>query len=265
MGSKQAETAGVKTEGAKQATGLTAAHIIFGILASLIATGIFVFVWDHVKDQGRDTTAFDRVILFWMHRHTIPWVTTVARGLAWMGSPPTIVTLAVLAALLGLFWRRIRGAAWTLPIAVLGAGVIIQGVKMEFRRPRPHFFTPLLKETGYSFPSGHSLIAVVVYGLLGYFVLSLVRKRGRAARRGVITLTVLLIIAIGVSRVYVGVHYPTDVLAGWTAGIPWLLTCIGLHEVMARHFAAAGHPVLPQSPNNPIENAVLGKERAPKT
>lgn len=250
-------------EQAKQATGFTVSHIVAGIIASLLASGLFAFVWDQVKDRGRDTTALDRVLLYWMHAHANPTATLLARGLAWMGSPPTIVSIAVGAAVLGLLWRRVRGAAWTLPIAVLGAGVIIQGVKMEFRRPRPHFFTPLLKETGYSFPSGHSLIAVVVYGLLGYFVMGLFRKR--IARRVVVVLTALLILAIGVSRVYVGVHYPTDVLAGWTAGIPWLLACIWLHDLMTRHFAAAGHPILPHAPNNPIAAAVTGQESRSKT
>ena len=130
---------------------------------------------------------------------------------------------------------KVRGAAWTLPLAVLGAGVIIQGIKMEFKRPRPTFFSPLLHELGYSFPSGHSLIAIVVYGLLGYFALHLVHSR--AAKRAVRAVTVLLIICIGISRPYVQVHYPTDVLAGWTAGLPWLMTCIWLHEALTRHFA----------------------------
>lgn len=122
--------------------------------------------------------------------------------------------------------------------------MIIQGVKLLMHRPRPSFFTPLLHEAGYSFPSGHSLIAMVVYGLLGYFALKLFKHQ--AARLAVRIVTVLIVFFIGVSRVYVGVHYPTDVLAGWTAGIPWLIACLGLHEVLARRWPASAEPVLTQ-------------------
>ena len=228
-----------------QAAQISAAHIVLGLLLSLLSTGVFAFIYDQVKDKDRVSTAFDRAVLTWMHLHQVPWVTTVARGLAFMGSPPTIVGVAVVGTIIGLFWKKVRGAAWTLPLAVMGAGVIIQGIKMEFKRPRPTFFSPLLHESGYSFPSGHSLIAIVIYGLLGYFALHLVRSH--AAKIAVRALTTLLILCIGVSRPYVQVHYPTDVLAGWTAGLPWLMTCIWLHEVLTRHFEKAGEPVLEQA------------------
>ncbi len=229
---------------ATRATQITAGHILAGLFVSLISTGVFAFIWEQVEDKRHGATVFDREILTWMHLHQIPWVTTVARGLAFFGSPPVIVCIAGGGIVAGLIWRRVRGAAWTLPMGVLGAGVIIQGIKMEFRRPRPTFFAPLLHESGYSFPSGHSLIAMVVYGLFGYFALHLVH--GHRARLAVRILTVLIVLMIGVSRPYVQVHYPTDVLAGWTAGLPWLLACIWLHEHLARHFAAAGEPVLRQ-------------------
>ena len=233
---------GRKAQADAQAAGIATGHIILGLVLSLLSVGVFALVWEQVEDKSHLATGFDRAVLFWLWHHQVPWITTVAKGLAWMGSPPVIVSMAAIGAVLGLFWRRVRGAAWTLPLAVLGAGVIIQGIKMEFRRPRPDFFTPLLHETGYSFPSGHSLIAIVVYGLLGYFAMHLFRNH--AARVAVGAITVLLVIAIGVSRVYVAVHYPTDVLAGWTAGLPWLLTCLWLHERLTRRYANAGEPVL---------------------
>ena len=138
-----------------QAAQISTVHIIAGLLLSLLSTGVFAFIYDQVKDKNRVSTAFDRAVLTWMHLHQVPWVTMVAKGLAFMGSPPVIVSMAVIGTLIGLIWRKVRGAAWTLPLAVLGAGVIIQGIKMEFKRPRPTFFAPLLHESGYSFPSGH--------------------------------------------------------------------------------------------------------------
>jgi undecaprenyl-diphosphatase len=217
-------------------------HLVLGIALSVIFTVIFARLLDFVKDSGTDVTPFDRSILFWMYHHRNRYLTAAAAFLAHLGSPPVIAGIAVMAALVGLFWHKVRGAAWTLPIAIIGAGIIIQGVKLVIHRPRPSFFAPLLHESGFSFPSGHSLIAMVVYGLLGYFTLHLFQNVW--ARLIVRVVTVLLVVAIGVSRVYVGVHFPTDVLAGWTAGVPWLIACLGLHEVFARRWPSSGEPVL---------------------
>ena len=217
-------------------------HLVAGIVCSVVFTLAFARLFDFVQDHGKTITPFDRSILYFMYHHRTPFLTAAATMLAHMGSPPVIVGVAVVSAAVGLFWRKVRGAAWTMPIAILGAGVIIQSVKLIIKRPRPSFFAPILHETGYSFPSGHSLIAMVVYGLLGYFVMHLFRNFW--ARLAVRVLTVLVVVAIGVSRVYVGVHYPTDVLAGWTAGVPWLISCLALHEVLARRWPSSGEPVL---------------------
>lgn len=217
-------------------------HVVLGLIAAILFTVVFARLLDFVKDNGSDVTPFDRDLLYWMYHHRAPALTQAATVLAHMGSPPVVVGMAAVAAIVGLVWRRVRGAAWTLPIAVIGAGIIIQGVKLFIQRPRPSFFAPLLHEAGFSFPSGHSLIAMVVYGLLGYFALHLFRNE--AARLAVRIVTVLAVFLIGVSRVYVGVHYPTDVLAGWTAGVPWLVACLALHEVLARRWPSSGEPVL---------------------
>ncbi len=227
---------------AAQAGSIISVRLILGMLVSLGGSGLFALLWDSVEDKKHHVTRFDTTILNWMHTHQEPWLLPTAKSLAFLGSPRTIVGIAVLGVLVGLAWRKVRGAAWTLPIAVIGAGIIIQGVKIEFHRPRPTLYHQLIPEKGYSFPSGHSLIAIVVYGLLGYFAMHLVKGHGK--RTVVAALTILLIVAIGVSRPYVQVHYPSDVLAGWAAGIPWLMTCIGLHEVLARRFTGAGEPVL---------------------
>lgn len=221
-------------------------HIVLGVIVSILGFSLFMAVADWVVDGARGAVRFDRTILLWMHARQRPELTELARILAFLGSPPVIVAIAFIAAAVGKFARPLRGAAWTLPFAVVGAGIIIQGIKLFVHRARPDLFKPLLHETGYSFPSGHSLIAVAVYGLLGYFALHLAKSR--SARVAIIALTVLLIFLIGISRLYVGVHYPTDVLAGWAMGIPWLTTCLGLHEVLSRRYEKAGEPVLDRIP-----------------
>ncbi len=220
--------------------------VLLGLIVSVVFAVIFVRLYDFVTDAGHRVLPFDHDLLLWMYARRTPPLNRLAEGLALTGSPPVIVGIGLAGALTGALWRRVRGAAWTLPLAIFGSGIIIQTVKLIVQRPRPaavpHGFQPLLHETGYSFPSGHSLIAMTVYGLLGYFALGLFR--GRAARLIVRVLTVLVVFAIGASRVYVGVHYPTDVLAGWTAGVPWLVTCLGLHELLTRRWPRSGEPVL---------------------
>lgn len=217
-------------------------HTVIGVVLSIVFTVVFARLFDFVQDHGKSATPFDRSILYFMYQHRAHDFTVAATFLAHMGSPPVIAGLALASAILGIFWRKVRGAAWTLPIAIIGAGIIIQGVKLVIKRPRPSFFAPLLHESGFSFPSGHSLIAMVVYGLLGYFALHLCKNP--AARLAVRIVTVLVVVAIGTSRVYVGVHYPTDVLAGWIAGVPWLIACLGLHEVLAHRWPSSGEAVL---------------------
>ncbi len=216
-------------------------HLALGVVCSILFTVIFARLFDFVQDYGKTVTPFDRSILYFMYQHRTHWLTQTAKVLARMGSPPVIAGVALVSAVTGIFWRKVRGAAWTMPIAIIGAGIIIQAVKLFIKRPRPSFFAPLLHESGFSFPSGHSLIAMVVYGLLGYFLMHLFRGWAWLAVR---MLTVLIVVAIGVSRVYVGVHYPTDVLAGWVAGVPWLIACLALHEVLARRWPSSGEPVL---------------------
>ncbi len=223
-----------------------AGGVLLGLAVSVVFVVLFVRLFDFVTDTGHNVLPFDRSLLLWMYHRRTPPLNELGEWLANLGSPPVIVGIGLVGALAGTVWRKVRGAAWTLPIAILGSGLIIQTVKLIVQRPRPaavpHGFQPLLPETGYSFPSGHSLIAMTVYGLLGYFALGVCRHRW--ARLTVRVLTALLVLAIGASRVYVGVHYPTDVLAGWTAGVPWLVTCLGLHELLTRRWPRSGEPVL---------------------
>ena len=232
--------------GAKQEAGTGARivgwHLLVGVIFAILAAVGFTVVWQLVLGNSQDSTQFDRGILLWASHHQTPVLTNIARALAWFGDPIVIVGFAALATLAGVFIRKIRGTVWTFPIAVAGSGIIIQGIKLAVHRVRPDVFKPLLHESGYSFPSGHSFISVVVYGLIGYFVMHMTKRL--SLRLPVALITAALIIAISLSRVYVGVHYPTDVLAGWASGIPWFVTCLGLHEVMARKFSSSGEPVL---------------------
>ena len=218
-----------------------AAHLGLGAAVSLLLCFLMARRW-RTLSCDQDETPFDRRLLRHFRERRKPGRTAFARLLALLGSPRLIVCLALAGAVAGIFLRHIRGAAWTLPIAVFGAGLLIQALKMAFHRPRPSLFQPLLRETGYSFPSGHSLIAVVVYGLLGFFLLHFfdLDAWGLAVGFAVVGLVCL----IGLARVYVGVHYPSDVFTGWAAGLPWLIACLWLASALAHGWHQPGEPFL---------------------
>lgn len=118
-------------------------------------------------------------------------------------------------------WREITGLA----ISITGGAVLNLLLKHLFERTRPDLFR-VVEATGYSFPSGHAMVSLCFYGMLAFLTVRNIKSLPQ--RLVIISLTVLLVVAIGISRIYLGVHYPTDVVAGYTAGAMWLFFCISL-------------------------------------
>ncbi|MFV0604053.1 phosphatase PAP2 family protein [Phascolarctobacterium faecium] len=118
-------------------------------------------------------------------------------------------------------------------VCLCGGGILNQVLKRIFERVRPDIF-PVIAESGYSFPSGHAMGAICFYGILAYFAgLGL---RSKPLRWGLLAAAGIYILLIGLSRVYLGVHYPTDILAGYAAGATWLFFCITLHRIFRKRY-----------------------------
>ncbi len=132
----------------------------------------------------------------------------------------TIITLAVTGFLMFLGSRRIAGIALT---AVTGGMLLTHFLKEGFNRARPDLVPHRVLVTNASFSSGHTMMAAVVYLTLGVLLARTLPHR--RLRVFVITVSAVIAILVGVSRVYLGVHWPTDVLAGWTLGSTWALFC----------------------------------------
>lgn len=111
---------------------------------------------------------------------------------------------------------------------LIGNSIIIQILKQLYERPRPEFSSPLLTEANFSFPSGHAAASIVMYGLLAYLILIRRNKMKTPARLAVVIAVLWVGVFIGTSRLALGVHYPSDVLAGWLVAIAWLtvLVCV---------------------------------------
>lgn len=132
-----------------------------------------------------------------------------------LGSTWAVTVIAVFALVAGIAVHRPRlGLAAALTIAVASIGNSL--LKVGFARARPELLDPILVERGFSFPSGHAALSMVAYGVVAVLVWR--SPVAPWARRAAVVLLGLVILAVGLSRVWLGVHYPTDVLAGWTAG-----------------------------------------------
>lgn len=150
------------------------------------------------------------------------WVGEVARDLTGLGG--VAVLSLVTAAVVGfLALREKYGAMWLMLIATAGGLAISSLLKHLYHRPRPDLVAHLSRVYTSSFPSGHSMLSATVYLTLGALLARFVRER--RVKFYFVFVAMTLTVLVGVSRVFMGVHYPTDVLAGWAAGLTWALLC----------------------------------------
>ena len=154
--------------------------------------------------HGR-TQQFDSRIRMLVHAHADPALTAAMRSVSEIGEPwfPIVVGAPAVMWFVRKGWRR---SVFLLAITVASAEVLGQLLKLMFHRPRPATFFALTEPMGDSFPSGHALVSCALFGGLYYIVAA------------------LLIAAIGFSRIYLGVHYPSDVLGGYAAAVVWLFS-----------------------------------------
>ena len=182
-------------------------------------------------------SGLDLNLLALIHAHATPGLTQLARALSWIGSP-LVLTPAISCTAVALWLLRLRRDATLLLLGIGGSGLLDIALKLHFRRVRPDVPWALASEHSFSFPSGHSVGAVVLYGLVTYLLWTYLP---RAWQRGAVICAALLLIAgIGASRVYLGVHFPTDIAAGYAVGLMWLLPLIGGAEFVERQESRTG-------------------------
>jgi undecaprenyl-diphosphatase len=223
--------------------------LVFAGLATLMAQGL--------------TQRFDEAVLLWFAVRASPRLDTVALEVTALGSG-FVIWMVVLTGSAFLWATRHRYSAALLWTAFLGGSALNWLLKSLFHRPRPEVFawrTPYAGQS--SFPSGHSTTAMVVYATLAYLVVRLEPSRGlRRLTLGVFGLVVLL---VGVSRLYLGVHYPSDVLAGYLSGFAWATFCaLGIEAVRyfrERRPQAAGEEDALEEGTWPIRDALEAHPR----
>jgi undecaprenyl-diphosphatase len=165
----------------------------------------------------------DQAIQNWVHGFTRPVLTEAMRGLSWFGSPLTLAPVVALAAGV-MWWRGLKYDAVLVAAAALGAMALDEVMKLHFKRLRPEVPWAFVHEHSFSFPSGHSVLAMVMYGVIVYKTQD--KLRSKWARAALMVGAFLMVVGIGVSRVYLGAHYPSDVAGGYFVGAVWLAAVI---------------------------------------
>ncbi len=209
-----------ETPAVEEATPLVGAALAIGL--AIAAAAMLLLVWLGEEVLEGETRSVDLWIRNAIHGHAVSGLTTVMVAASRWGAPGVLAVLGVVAAVVFLLegWRR---AALLVLLTMAGAGILDTLLKHLYGRARPlPLFDFYPSPHSYSFPSGHALFATCFFG--GVAVLTSHRFRHPVTQVAVWVVAVLAIALIGISRIYLGVHYPTDVLGGLAAGTVWVGT-----------------------------------------
>ena len=191
--------------------------LLLGLIAAISVLVFFGWLADEVLEG--DTRAFDEAIRAAVHQLASPTLTTAMRGISFFGSTQFLFPATVVIVLCFIFrhWKR---EAILLAVTMIGASLLNITLKLAFKRVRPEPFFNLAAPKSFSFPSGHSLASFCFFGALAAIVTAGIKSR--RLRILVLITAAVIILLIGLSRIYLGVHYATDVIAGYTAALIWI-------------------------------------------
>jgi len=203
--------------------------LLLGLATAIVALIFFGWLADEALEG--DAQHFDEVTRAAVHYFASPLLTAIMRGFSFVGSTIAL-TVGTIFVVVQFAMRKWGREARLFAITMIGAGLLNITLKLAFKRPRPVPFFNLSPPETYSFPSGHSLTSAVFFGALAAILAARIKsKRVQVAIWIVATAMFLL---IGLSRIYLGVHYTTDVIAGFAAALIWILVVRFVEMELAR-------------------------------
>ncbi|MEO8580720.1 MAG: bifunctional DedA family/phosphatase PAP2 family protein, partial [Gemmatimonadales bacterium] len=213
-------------------------HLTIGLLISVGGLWLFAGVTEDVLHNDPLTT-FDVTVLRLLRDHSTHLGDRIFSAITLFGSPVAMAALGVIvAAVLAVKRQWILLAGWF--AAFIGAGILTATLKTVIQRPRPTGANQFLHGESFSFPSGHALGSLIGYGMLAYLLIRVVDQR--RTKTLVVGASLALVLAIGFSRLYLGVHYFSDIVAGYAAGVLWLSACISGLEIVRRRSTLLSPP-----------------------
>ena len=203
---------------------------IAGWAAFLGAGALFFAIAWNVSARS-SLAALDVQVAMWLHAHAIPALTAIMLAVTQLHST---VAMTVLSVVFAVALARLRERYWILTLACSVGGAMLLNLllKQAYERARPHFDDPLVTLGTYSFPSGHTTAAVAFYGVLAAFLVS--RFYDRRLRAAIATGAIAMIALVAFSRLYLGAHYLSDVLAALCSSTAWLVLCLSGGHALAR-------------------------------
>jgi membrane-associated phospholipid phosphatase len=201
-------------------TGLFSQYLIIGAMMSVFGFLTFFILTSRLLKN--ELFNFDKLVSQWMISFRTDWFTRIMLFITNLASAGWLIGLVLLVSIVGLYCHK-RIAVLFINIVAIGAQILTDLLKITFQRSRPS--VPWLTiARGYSFPSGHTLVSLAIYGILAYLVF---RTTKQGIGKYVLGIGLLFVpILIGISRIYLGVHYPSDVLAGWAVAMGWCGICV---------------------------------------
>ncbi|MEP7064451.1 MAG: phosphatase PAP2 family protein [Gemmatimonadota bacterium] len=208
-------------------------HIVIGLAVCLLTAWLFAALLDSVREHDVIVNR-DQAIASWFNINGTSFGYRLFVMISAIGSPVGMAILFVAAEL--YLWRtkqRTLLVAWALSFI---GGTILDGVMKDVvRRPRPEFAAKFLQYSSWSFPSGHSMGSLIGFAMLAYTIIRVWKIRSLPVRLAIWIAALSMIALVGYSRIYLGVHYLSDVVAGYTLGVLWLAVCFtGLQMVSRR-------------------------------
>jgi undecaprenyl-diphosphatase len=197
---------------------LVSLSLLLGLAAAIGALVFFGWLADEVLEG--ETRHFDEVTRAAVHQFATPVLTTIMRGFSFVGSTLAL-TVASIVVVARLIMRKLSLEAKLFALTMLGGALLSMTLKLAFKRARPEPFFNLSVPETYSFPSGHSLMSACFFGALAALLTARIQRR--RVRIVIWIFATSMFLLIGLSRIYLGVHHTTDVIAGFTAALIWVL------------------------------------------
>ena len=206
-------------------------HLTIGLLCIIGASWLFGGIAEEVV-SGDPLTVIDRNVAQWLHERTTPGMQTVMQLVTALASPASVACVTLITALV-LWWKRCWYRLLALILILSGGIVLAFLLKIIFHRDRPDFADSGMILSGYSFPSGHTMAATLLCGVLAVFAV-ITLKSWRWRVRAVLSACVMVLL-VGFSRVYLGAHFLSDVLGAAAAGLAWLAFCLTAVDTLRRY------------------------------
>jgi undecaprenyl-diphosphatase len=211
-------------------------YLTTGLVLLVVTSWLFGGIAEDVVN-GDPLTLTDKNVAVWLHERTTPGMSTVMRLMTDLGSAYWVTGVAVLLAVV-LWWKRYWYRLLALVLVIPGGMVMVILLKTAIHRGRPRFSDAVSIFQGYSFPSGHTMAATLLYGVL--VVIAVMALKSWRWRVLAVISAIVMVLLVGFSRMYLGAHYLGDVLGAVAAGLAWLLLCLTAVDTLRRYRGGPG-------------------------